>query len=37
MSALPHQLPTTLFRYVLVVSWRHQIALVGLTVTAFSA
>lgn len=35
MSALPHQLPTTLFRYVLVVSWRHQIALVGLTVTAF--
>jgi ABC-type multidrug transport system fused ATPase/permease subunit len=28
-------LPTNLFRYVFAVSWRHQIALVGLTVIAF--
>jgi ABC-type multidrug transport system fused ATPase/permease subunit len=35
MSASPHQLPGNLFRYVLAVSWRHQIALVGLTVIAF--
>jgi ABC-type multidrug transport system fused ATPase/permease subunit len=35
MSDLSDQLPTNLFRYVLAVSWRHQIALVGLTVIAF--
>jgi len=35
MSELSDQLPTTLFRYVFAVSWRHQIALIGLTVAAF--
>jgi ABC-type bacteriocin/lantibiotic exporter with double-glycine peptidase domain len=35
MPLLPHQLPNHLFRYVFAVSWRHQIALVGLTVIAF--
>ena len=30
-----YQLPKNLFRYVLSVSWRHQIALVGLTVFTF--
>jgi len=30
-----NQLPGSLFRYVFAVSWRHQIALVGLTVIAF--
>ena len=35
MWSLPDQLPTNLFRYVFAVSWRHQIALIGLTVIAF--
>jgi len=35
MWSLPDQLPTNLFRYVFAISWRHQIALVGLTVIAF--
>src|ERR1700740_3695852 len=35
MPLLPHQLPNHLFRYVFAVSWRLQIALVGLTVIAF--
>src|ERR1700745_616221 len=35
MWSLPDRLPTNLFRYVFAVSWRHQIALVGLTVIAF--
>jgi ABC-type bacteriocin/lantibiotic exporter with double-glycine peptidase domain len=33
--SLPDRLPTNLFRYVFAVSWRHQIALLGLTVIAF--
>ena len=32
---LPDRLPTNLFRYVFAVSWRHQIALVALTVITF--
>src|SRR5215469_3271558 len=35
MWSLPDRLPTNLFRYVFAISWRHQIALVGLTVIAF--
>jgi hypothetical protein len=35
MRSLPGRVPTNLFRYVFAVSWRHQIALVGLTVIAF--
>ena len=35
MWRLSDRLPTSLFRYVLSISWRHQIALVGLTVIAF--
>ena len=35
MWSLSDRLPTSLFRYVLAISWRHQIALVGLTVIAF--
>jgi ABC-type multidrug transport system fused ATPase/permease subunit len=35
MWSLPDRLPTNLFRYVFVVSWRHQIALVALTVITF--
>jgi len=35
MRSLSDQLPTNLFRYVFAISWRHQIALVGLTVIAF--
>src|SRR5205823_12726900 len=35
MPFLPHQLPNYLFRYVLAVSWRHQIALVMLTIVTF--
>jgi len=35
MWSLSDRLPTSLFRYVLSISWRHQIALVGLTVIAF--
>src|SRR6201997_1119234 len=35
MWSLSDQLPTNLFRYVFAISWRHQIALVGLTVIAF--
>jgi len=35
MWCLSDRLPTSLFRYVLSISWRHQIALVGLTVIAF--
>jgi hypothetical protein len=35
MPAIAHQLPKNIFRYVLVVSWRHQVALVILTVIAF--
>ena len=34
MWSLSDQLPTNLFRYVFAISWRHQIALVGLTVIA---
>ena len=33
--SLPDRLPTNLFRYVFAVSWRHQIALVALTVITF--
>jgi ABC-type multidrug transport system fused ATPase/permease subunit len=35
MGSLPDRLPTNLFRYVFAVSWRHQIALVALTVITF--
>ena len=35
MWSLPDRLPTNLFRYVVAVSWRHQIPLIGLTVIAF--
>src|SRR5215472_16151730 len=35
MPAIEHQLPKNIFRYVLAVSWRHQIALVILTVITF--
>jgi ABC-type bacteriocin/lantibiotic exporter with double-glycine peptidase domain len=35
MSPAANQLPSGLFRYVLMVSWRHQIALVSLTVITF--
>ena len=35
MWSLPDRLPTNLFRYVFAVSWRHQIALVALTVITF--
>src|SRR5215471_5930911 len=35
MWSLPDRLPTNLFRYVFAISWRHQIALVGLTVITF--
>ncbi|MBV9375073.1 MAG: ABC transporter ATP-binding protein [Alphaproteobacteria bacterium] len=35
MRALPDRLPTNLFRYVFGVSWRHQIALVALTIITF--
>jgi hypothetical protein len=35
MWSLSDQLPSNLFRYVFAISWRHQIALVGLTVIAF--
>jgi ABC-type multidrug transport system fused ATPase/permease subunit len=35
MWSLSDRLPTNLFRYVLAVSWRHQIGLIGLTIIAF--
>jgi ABC-type multidrug transport system fused ATPase/permease subunit len=35
MPLCPYQLPKNLFRYVWSVSWRHQIALVSLTVFTF--
>ena len=35
MWSRSNRLPTNLFRYVFTISWRHQIALVGLTVIAF--
>jgi ABC-type multidrug transport system fused ATPase/permease subunit len=35
ISALGGPLPNNLFQYVVSVSWRHQIALVGLTITTF--
>jgi ABC-type multidrug transport system fused ATPase/permease subunit len=35
MWSLPDTLPTNLFRYVFGISWRHQIALVALTVITF--
>src|SRR5215469_136105 len=35
MPAIEHQLPKNIFRYVLAVSWRHQIALVILTIITF--
>jgi ABC-type multidrug transport system fused ATPase/permease subunit len=35
MQVLPRQLPNYVFRYVLAVSWHHQIALVGLTIMTF--
>jgi len=34
-GVVAYQLPKNLFRYVLSVSWRHQIVLVGLTVLTF--
>jgi ABC-type multidrug transport system fused ATPase/permease subunit len=35
MPPIGYRLPNTIFRYVLVASWRHQIALVTLTVVTF--
>jgi ABC-type bacteriocin/lantibiotic exporter with double-glycine peptidase domain len=35
MPLAAHQLPTNVFRYVLAVSWPHQIVLVSLTVVTF--
>ena len=35
MPPVGYQLPSTIFRYVFVVSWPHQIALVTLTVVTF--
>jgi hypothetical protein len=35
MAPVGYRLPNTIFRYVLAVSWRHQIALVALTVITF--
>ena len=35
MPAVGYQLPSTVFRYVFAVSWRHQIALLILTVVTF--
>ena len=35
MPAVGYQLPSTIFRYVFAVSWRHQIALLILTVVTF--
>jgi ABC-type multidrug transport system fused ATPase/permease subunit len=35
MPLAPYRLPNNIFRYVLSVSWRHQIALVSLTVFTF--
>jgi ABC-type multidrug transport system fused ATPase/permease subunit len=35
MAPVGYRLPSTIFRYVFAVSWRHQIALVALTVITF--
>src|ERR1700740_731843 len=35
MPLVAYRLPSTIFRYVVTVSWRHQIALVSLTVFTF--
>ena len=35
MLLAKHRLPSTIFRYVLAVSWPHQVALVVLTVVTF--
>jgi len=35
MPLVAYRLPSTIFRYVVTVSWAHQIALVSLTVITF--
>src|SRR5215471_1306601 len=35
MPVLPRRLPNHIFRYVLAVSWQHQLVLIGLTTITF--